>query len=69
LLFHSDTREKTLRDPLRHLPFALVAFIVLLMGFVDWGVRVPASALVTLLAPMLWLGLYVLFGADHAASE
>jgi hypothetical protein len=62
-------RETTLKDPLRHLPFALVAFIVLLLGFVDLAVRVQASALVTVLAPVFWLGMYFLFGADRANQE
>lgn len=56
-----------MKDLLRHLPFVLVAFIVLLIGFVDLAVRVETPALVTLLAPTLWLGLYLLFGADRAA--
>jgi hypothetical protein len=52
----------------RHLPFALVAFIVLSIGLVDLAVHVESSAFVTLLAPILWLGLYFLFGADRAAN-
>jgi hypothetical protein len=56
------------KDPLRHLPFALVAFVVLLIGFVDLAVHVEWHAILTLLAPTLWLGLYLLFGADRAAS-
>ncbi len=53
---------------MRHLPFALVAFIVLLIGLVDLAVHVDWRALATLLAPIFWLGLYLLFGADRAAS-
>ena len=58
-----------MNDPLRHLPFALVAFIVLVLGLVVLAVRVQASALVTVLAPVFWLGMYFLFGADRAASQ
>ena len=58
-----------MNDPLRHLPFALVAFIVLVLGLVDLAVRAQASALVTVLAPVFWLGMYFLFGADRAASQ
>ena len=53
----------------RHLPFVLVLFIVLAIGLVDLGVHVEFSALVTLLAPIFWLGLYILFGADRPASR
>ena len=58
-----------MKDPLRHLPFALVAFIVLLLGFVDLAVRVQGSAFATVLAPIFWLGMYFLFGVDHANQE
>ena len=58
-----------MRDPLRHLPFALVAFTVLLIGFVDVAVHVEWHALVTLLAPILWLGLYFVLGADRATER
>lgn len=57
-----------MKDPWRHLPFALVAFVVLYLGFVGLAVHVAWQALATLLAPILWLGLYVLFGADRAAN-
>jgi len=57
-----------LKEPLRHLPFMLVAFIVLFIGFVDLAVHVETNALITLLAPALWLGLYLLSGASRAAS-
>jgi hypothetical protein len=62
-------QETTLKDPLRHLPFALVTFIVLLLGFVDLAVRVQASAFATVLAPIFWLGMYILLGTDHANLE
>ena len=62
------TREKRVKDPLRHLPFALVAFIVLLIGFVDLAVHVEWNTLVTLLAPILWLGLYFAIGTDRATE-
>ena len=54
---------------MRHMPFVLVLFIVLLIGLVDLGVHVESAAFVTLLAPIFWLGLYVLFGADHPTSQ
>ena len=69
LPYDSDTRETPLKDQLCHLPFALVAFIVLLLGLVDLAVRVQASALATVLAPVFWLGMYFLFGADRANQE
>ncbi len=52
-------------DPLRHLPFLLVLFIVLFTGLTDAAVDAGPRVLVTLLAPTLWLGLYLL-GADRA---
>ncbi|MBI4790338.1 MAG: hypothetical protein HY782_25170 [Chloroflexi bacterium] len=55
-------------DPLRHLPFALVIFIVLFTAFGDLAIDAGLSVLVTVLAPMLWLGLYLL-GTDRAASK
>ncbi len=58
-----------MNDPLRHLPFALVVFIILLIGFVGIAVHVEWRALVTLLAPIFWLGLYLLAGANRAASR
>ena len=54
---------------MRHMPFVLVLFIVLLIGLVDLGVHVESAAFVTLLAPIFWLGLYALFGADRPASR
>ena len=53
-------------DPLRHLPFALVVFLLLVLGLTDQAVGADAKIFVTLLAPVLWLGLYVLFGSDRA---
>ncbi len=63
-----STREETLKDPLRHLPFGLVALIVLYIGFIGLAVHIEWRALVTLLAPVLWLGLYVLVGTDRATK-
>lgn len=48
------------RDPLRHLPFLTVLFILLVTGSTDLAVGVEPRVLVTLLAPVLWLGLYLL---------
>ena len=53
----------------RHLPFALVAFIVLSIGLVDLAVHVESSAFVTLLAPIFWLGLYGLFGTNCTTDQ
>lgn len=57
-----------MRDPLRHLPVALVLFIILFTGATDLALGVSSSVLVTLLAPLLWIGLYWL-GTDHTASK
>ena len=54
---------------MRHLPFVLVASIVVSIGVVDLGVHVEFSALVTLLAPTFWLGLYLLFGTDRRTNQ
>lgn len=51
---------------MRHLPFILVLFLVLFLGATDLAVRVDVPVLMSLLAPILWLGLYLL-GADRAA--
>jgi hypothetical protein len=58
-----------LTNLMRHLPFVLVAFIVLSIGVVDLGVHVEFGALVALLAPIFWLGVYVLFGADRKKGQ
>ncbi len=58
-----------MQAPSRHLPFALVIFIVFITGATDLGLGAEPKVLVTLLAPVLWLGLYLLFGADRAAIE
>ena len=57
-----------MNDPLYHLPFALVLFIILITGFTDLAVGTETRVLVTLLAPALWLGLYVL-GRTRAQDE
>ena len=51
---------------LKHLPVALLLFLVLFLGATDLAIGVDARVLATLLAPMLWLGLYWL-GSDRAA--
>ncbi len=56
-----------MRDPLRHLPFAIVLFIVLFTAVTDLAIDAETRVLVTVLAPLLWLGLYVL-GRDRTAS-
>ncbi len=57
-----------MRDPLRHLPFALVLFIILFTGLTDITIDAGARILATLLAPALWLVLYLL-GTDRTASQ
>ncbi len=49
-----------MRDPLRHLPFLLVLFIILFTGMTDLTIDAGGRVLVTVLAPTLWLGLYLL---------
>lgn len=55
-------------DLLRHLPFATVLFIILFTAATDLAIDAGASVLVTVLAPALWLGLYLL-GNDRAWDE
>lgn len=52
---------------LKHLPFVLLLFLVLLLGATDLAIGVDTRVLATLLAPILWLGLYWL-GSDRAAQ-
>ena len=51
----------------RHLPFALVIFLVLVLGLTDQAIGAEPKILASLLAPVLWLGLYVFLGSDRAA--
>ncbi len=60
--------EAALKHLLPHLPFALVLFIILFTGFTDVSIGVEPRVLVTLLAPLLWLGLYLL-GSQRARVE
>jgi hypothetical protein len=53
---------------MKHLPFILLAFLVLILGLTDQAVAAEPKILATLLAPTLWLGLYVLLGSDRAAN-
>lgn len=53
----------------KHLPFALVIFLLLVLGMTDQAAGAEPRVLVTLLAPTLWLGLYLLFGSSRAASK
>lgn len=53
---------------LRHLPFVLVLFLLLFTGLTDLAVGVEPRVLVTLLAPVLWLVLYLL-GRDRTAQS
>jgi hypothetical protein len=47
----------------RHLPFILVLALIVVLGFTNLSINAAPSTLITLLAPVLWLGLYAL-GAD-----
>lgn len=58
----NDKRE----NHLKHLPFALLLFLVLFLGATDLAIGVDARVLATLLAPIFWLGFYWL-GSDRAA--
>ncbi len=51
-----------------HLPLLLVLFLMLLLGATDLALRVDSKALVTLLAPALWVGLYFL-GSNRTTRE
>ncbi len=57
------------RDPLRHLPFLIVLFILLVTGSTDLAVGVEPRVLVALLAPVLWLGLYLLGTTREPGKE
>lgn len=52
----------------RHLPFVLVLFIMLFTGATDMAIDAGWRVLATLLAPALWLGLYLL-GSDPAVNK
>src|SRR6266545_387623 len=55
--------------PLKHLPFALFRFLVVVLAITDQAVSVEPKIFVTLLAPSLWLGLYILLGSERAVNE
>ena len=61
-------RENFLKEFGRHLPFMLVVFLVLFFAFIDLSIRTEFAVLVTLLAPVLWLGLYWL-GSNPAKGR
>ncbi len=52
--------EATLRFPPQHLPIVLILFIVCFTGLVDVAIGVEPRVLVTLLAPLFWLGIYLI---------
>lgn len=58
-----------MRDPLRHLPAVLVLFIVLFTGLTDLAIGAEPRVLVTLLAPVFWLGMYLLVPQRPAGEE
>ncbi|MBI5032422.1 MAG: hypothetical protein HZB51_18000 [Chloroflexi bacterium] len=53
---------------LDHLPLWLAIFLVIGLGLTDLAMSFDAKVLVTLLAPILWIGLYLL-GSKRAARE
>ncbi len=55
-----------MRDPIRHLPFGLVLFLIAFIGATDLAIGAELRVLITLLAPVFWLGIYLL-GSSHAA--
>ncbi len=58
-----------MREPFKHLPFGLVVFIMVMMGMTNRMVGADTRVSVTLLALILWLGLYLLFGSNRPASK
>jgi hypothetical protein len=54
-----------MNDWTRHLPFASLVFLILVLGLTLLTVSAEPKIYVTLLAPILWLGLYLL-GSDRA---
>lgn len=56
-----------MRDPVRHLPFVLVLFLIVFLGATDLAIGAELRVLITLLAPIFWLGIYLL-GSSHAAA-
>ncbi len=54
-----------MKDRWRHFPFVLVLYFVLTLGAMTFALNLDQRLLVTLLAPLLWLGLYTL-GAERA---
>ena len=57
-----------MHDGFRHLPFAIVLFIILFTAATDLAIGAGVNVLATVLAPTLWLGLYLL-GNDRAGEE
>lgn len=53
----------------RHLPFMLGIFFALVLGLTDQAVGAEPKVLATLLAPVLWLGLYLLLGSDRVVEK
>jgi hypothetical protein len=66
---NNPREEFRMKDPLRHLPFLLVLFLLVFVGATDLAIGADYRVLVTLLAPALWVGLYLLGAAsDDEAS-
>jgi hypothetical protein len=59
---------RCMHDRLRHLPFAIVLFIILFTAVADLAVGAGVNVLATVLAPTLWLGLYLL-GSDRVGEK
>lgn len=53
---------------MKHLPFISFAFLILVLGLTLQAVGAEQKIYFTLLAPVLWLGLYLL-GSDHATEK
>ncbi len=51
-----------------HVPLLLVLFLVLILSATDLAMQFDANVLVTLLAPVLWIGLYFL-GSTRTVRE
>ncbi len=57
-----------MKDYQRHLPFALILYSVVALAATGARAGVDGRVLITLLAPGLWLGLYLL-GSDANAAR
>ncbi len=58
-----------MKDIRRHLPFALVLYLVGVLISVALPARLDASILATLLAPIFWLGMYGLIAPARGMEK